>query len=132
MNSKSGSEIKFGDCVVFKDSAGNFHGGRIIQTSMDASIVHIHSGVKVIAAKSSECHSVSELWEAYEAAHPPSAGESDELKQDGPTFEEFTAKGYAPEGYPPTGYAEKPSDGLVEYRSKNPATAKPSKSKRSK
>ena len=34
----------------------------------------------------------------------------------GPTFEEWTAAGYAPEAYPPKGYPEKPSAGLTAYR----------------
>ena len=36
----------------------------------------------------------------------------------GPTFEEWTAAGYAPESYPPKGYPEKPSAGLTAYRAK--------------
>jgi hypothetical protein len=33
-----------------------------------------------------------------------------ELKQDGPTIEEYVAAGYDPKGYPPKGYASKSSD----------------------
>lgn len=38
------------------------------------------------------------------------------LRTDGPTLEEFIEKGYMPENYPPQGWAEKPSEGLTQYR----------------
>lgn len=43
-----------------------------------------------------------------------------ELRQDGPTFEEFVKGGNKPEEYPPAGFAEKPTAGLEAYRKKNP------------
>lgn len=44
-------------------------------------------------------------------------------RDDGPTFEEYVAAGYAPEAYPPRGWAEKDSPGLREYREMQKATA---------
>ncbi len=38
------------------------------------------------------------------------------LRIDGPTLEEYTAAGYAPENYPPSGYAERPSAALEAFK----------------
>lgn len=38
------------------------------------------------------------------------------LRTDGPTIEEWVAKGYRAEHYPPEGWAEVPSPGLDRYR----------------
>jgi hypothetical protein len=61
-------------------------------------------------------------WAKKQAARAAGAGrtlptpETPALRTDGPTLEEFVAKGYKAEGYPPSGYAEKPSPALVEFR----------------
>jgi hypothetical protein len=38
------------------------------------------------------------------------------LRQDGPTLEEWMKAGYEPQHYPPVGYAEKPSEGLDAFK----------------
>lgn len=38
------------------------------------------------------------------------------LRTDGPTFEQWTQRGYDPAAYPPKGYVELPSEGLTKYR----------------
>lgn len=38
------------------------------------------------------------------------------LREDGPTLEEWVKAGYRPEGYPPVGYAELPSPALEAYK----------------
>lgn len=42
-----------------------------------------------------------------------------------PTFEEYTAAGYAPEGYPPQGFEEVPSEGLTAFREQQAAAQLP-------
>lgn len=41
------------------------------------------------------------------AAEIATEAEAEELKQDGPTIEEFVKAGYNPENYPPAGYASR-------------------------
>lgn len=48
------------------------------------------------------------------------------LKMDGPTLEEWVKAGYDAENYPPRGYAEKPSAGLTKLRKQQAADAEKS------
>ncbi len=54
-----------------------------------------------------------EVKELTNESAPQEKEQVGELRQDGPTLEEFVAAGYAAENYPPKGYAAKPSLGGV-------------------
>lgn len=46
----------------------------------------------------------------------PGNMDSEGLRTDGPTIEEWVKAGYPADNYPPRGYAEKPSQGLNEHK----------------
>lgn len=99
--------------------------GRIVQVHPD----HLEgfaraSGVDLVEGKLVARRGEAPVGERHKlrdtARAAPTAGG---LRTDGPTFEDFTKAGYAPETYPPEGYAEKPSKGLAAYRKAAQATA---------
>lgn len=54
-----------------------------------------------------------------EEEHDAALGIVKELKQDGPTIDEYVAAGYSPSNYPPKGYASKSSEKEIKEAIKN-------------
>lgn len=54
--------------------------------------------------------------EGYSNSKPAEVVTAPELRQDGPTIEEYVRAGYPAKNYPPAGWAEKDSPGLAAFR----------------